>query len=74
MPNPYREYPTSLQERQLLAVQAFREFPTHADIMPDQEVTEEWFANGGADWDETSLAASLWFNHLNGGLSTGEGR
>lgn len=66
-PKQYAD-PTTLQERQLLAVEAFREFPTYPDLTDLHEVGPEWFEQA-QDWDETSLAASLWFNHLNGGLS-----
>jgi hypothetical protein len=62
-------YVTTQQERQLLAVASFREFPTNHDLMPDQVVDEAWFEQA-QDWDETTLAASLWFDHINGGLSS----
>lgn len=55
---------TTEQERQLLLCSSFMEVANAQDISPDYIVGEEWFTQA-ADWDETTLAASLWFRHIN---------
>jgi hypothetical protein len=55
-------YPTTNQERQMIACAPFNEHATGRDLMPDQIVDESWFAN--TEPTEAELAGVCWFEYL----------